>query len=133
LAYFALFICGVFAIAVLGKMADGGSRASVTSEASPKPTVICNDIQRKSASKIFATMNGPPEMSHIEESEDGNVSVTFSGMAYAQMTAQTVDAMVTAIANADACITGKARRLFFYSPSGKMIAKADEVFGITVY
>ena len=61
--------------------------------------------------------------------EDGWVVVTF-GQDYFSWTDRQTEGVVTAYANADACVTGQARSLEFRSPSGKLVARADRVRGI---
>lgn len=61
--------------------------------------------------------------------EDGWVVVTF-GQDYFSWSDRQVEGVVTAYANADACVTGQARSLEFRSPSGKLVARADRLRGI---
>ena len=69
-----------------------------------------------------------PDMSNVTE-EDGHIIVHFS-VAYGSWTPAQVEVLVTNFANADACLSGKARRIEFQSPSGRVIARADGVRGI---
>lgn len=61
--------------------------------------------------------------------EDGWIVVTF-GQDYFYWSDRQTEGVVTAYANADACVSGQARRLEFRAPSGKLVARADEVRGI---
>ena len=68
-------------------------------------------------------------MVHSVTTDAGWVIVTF-GNDYFQWTDRQTEGLVTTYANADACITGKARSLEFRSPSGKLVARADSFRGI---
>ena len=81
----------------------------------------------KAAAKNVMSLMNP--MIHSVETDAGWVIITF-GSDYFSWTDRQCEAMVTAYANADACITGKARSLEFRSPSGKLIARADSFRGI---
>jgi hypothetical protein len=61
--------------------------------------------------------------------EDGWVVVTF-GQDYFSWSDRQTEGVVTAYANADACVTGQARSLEFRAPSGKLVARADRLRGI---
>lgn len=79
------------------------------------------------AKKVLATMH--PHMVSSVSKDAGWIIVTF-GNDYFSWSDRQCEAMVTTYANADACITGKARSLEFRSPSGKLIARADSFRGI---
>jgi hypothetical protein len=93
------------------------SAASTTAQACDKAA----------ARKVLSLMNS--SMVYSVSKDAGWVIVTF-GNDYFSWTDRQCEAMVTAYANADACITGKARSLEFRSPSGKLIARADSFRGI---
>ena len=82
----------------------------------------------KAAAKKVMTLMGPP-MVHSVTSDAGWTIITF-GNDYFSWTDRQIEGMVTTYANADACLTGKARNLEFRSPSGKLIARADRLRGI---
>lgn len=82
---------------------------------------------KAAAKKVMSLMTS--SMVSSVSKDAGWVIVTF-GNDYFSWTDRQCEAMVTAYANADACITGKARSLEFRSPSGKLIARADSLRGI---
>ncbi len=82
---------------------------------------------KAAAKKVMSLMSS--SMVYSVSKDAGWVIVTF-GNDYFSWTDQQCEAIVTAYANADACITGKARSLEFRSPSGKLIARADSFRGI---
>ena len=88
------------------------------------PAQACD---KAAAKKLLETMR--PDMVQSVTSDAGWVIVTF-GNDYFSWTDRQCEGMVTAYANADACVTGKARNLEFRSPSGKLIARADSFRGI---
>jgi hypothetical protein len=61
--------------------------------------------------------------------EDGWLVVRF-GSDYATWTPNMVEGMVATVADADACLTGRARKIEFRSPTDRLIARADPVRGI---
>jgi len=83
------------------------------------------------AKAFYDTTLTHPNMARITE-EDGWVIVRF-GTDYASWTPAQLDTFIATYANVDACISGKARRMEFRSPSGKVIARADSLRGIKVY
>lgn len=87
------------------------------------PAQACD---KAAAKNVMSLMN---QMIHSVETDAGWTIITF-GSDYFSWTDRQCEAMVTAYANADACITGKARKLEFRSPSGKLIARADSLRGI---
>lgn len=82
----------------------------------------------KAAAKKVMTLMGPPMVQSVS-SDAGWTIITF-GNDYFSWTDRQTEGMVTSYANADACLTGKARSLEFRSPSGKLIARADSLRGI---
>ena len=94
-------------------------------EATEKPGI--RGCHKAGARKILADMH--PRMVASESIDAGWIIVTF-GSDYFYWTERQTEGLVTAYANADACITGKARSLEFRSPSGKLIARADSFSGI---
>jgi hypothetical protein len=60
---------------------------------------------------------------------DGWVVVQI-GSAYAEWTPERSSAWVRLYADGDACVAGRARRLEFQDPSGRVFARVDEVRGI---
>ena len=90
------------------------------------------DCDKAAARKTLSTITASPPMARIVE-EDGWVIVTFGSAFYAASTPEKREVFITAIANSDACITGKARSMEFRSPSGKLIGRADRVRGIQLY
>ena len=58
-----------------------------------------------------------------------SIEVRF-GSDYRSWTSAQREQMVTAFANADACVSGKARDIEFRSPDGRVIARADGVRGV---
>jgi hypothetical protein len=82
---------------------------------------------KAAAKKVITLMTS--SMIHSVSKDAGWVIVTF-GNDYFSWNDRQCEAMVTAYANADACITGKARSLEFRSPSGKLIARTDSFRGI---
>jgi hypothetical protein len=85
---------------------------------------------KASAKKLLASMR--PEMVSKVSTEDGWIVVVF-GKDYFSWTDRQCEGIVTTYANADACLTGKARSLEFRSPSGKLIARADSFRGIKMH
>ena len=88
------------------------------------PATACD---KAAAKKLLAKMR--PDMVRTVAVEDGWVVVTF-GPDYHVWNDSQREGMVTAYANADACVTGQARSLEFRSPTGKLVARADRVRGI---
>lgn len=82
------------------------------------------------AKKTMALMASPMVESVTKDA--GWIIVTF-GSDYFSWTDRQCEGIVTTYANADACITGKARQLEFRSPSGKLIARADSLRGIQMH
>lgn len=82
----------------------------------------------KAAAKEILSIMRPDMVAKVTE-EDGWVVVTL-GQDYFSWTERQTEGVVTAYANADACITGQARNLEFRSPSGKLVARADRLRGI---
>jgi len=78
------------------------------------------------AKKVMSLMNS---MIYSVSKDAGWTIITF-GNDYFSWTDRQCEAMITTYANADACITGKARSLEFRSPSGKLVARADSFRGI---
>lgn len=124
-----LFI--IVVVAFLGSKLDTVFRSETSNAsvgtAAKNTAPSCDQV---GARKLLAKMTDPRMASMVEEG--GWVVVRF-GTDYASWTPQTVDTIVTSFANVDACIAGKARRMEFRSPSGKVLARADEVRGIKVY
>ncbi len=89
------------------------------------------DACDKAAARNSLAKMTDPHMARIAE-EDGWVVVRF-GTDYASWTPETREVIITTFANIAACISGKARSIEFRSPSGKVIARADNVRGIKIY
>lgn len=85
------------------------------------------NCDKAGAKALMAKMQ--PDMVHSVTSDAGWTIITF-GNDYFSWTDRQCEGMVTTYANADACLTGKARNLEFRSPSGKLIARADSLRGI---
>lgn len=83
---------------------------------------------KAAAKKVLKTMTHRNMISSVSK-DAGWIIITF-GNDYFSWNDRQCEAMVSAYANADACVTGKARSLEFRSPSGKLIARADSFRGI---
>ncbi len=81
----------------------------------------------KAAAKNVMSLMNP--MIQSVETDAGWTIITF-GSDYFSWTDRQTEGIVTTYANADACLTGKARKLEFRSPSGKLVARADSFRGI---
>ena len=116
----------------LGSMCEGnsggGSRAAADITPASPSVGRCNEEQKAESQVALSRMRGSP-MLQSETIDAGWRVVTF-GQDYFSWTSQQAEAMVTAYANFDACITGAARNLEFRSPSGKLVARADRLRGI---
>jgi len=86
------------------------------------------DACDKAAAKETMTLMGPSMVNSVT-SDAGWTIITF-GNDYFSWTDRQTEGMVTTYANVDACLTGKARKLEFRSPSGKLVARADSFRGI---
>lgn len=105
------------------KNPDGAPPASKNSSL---PSVRSCD--RNSAENAMRLLRDPQMVSRVVV-EDGWVVVTF-GSDYLSWDERQKEGLVTTYANADACLSGKARRLEFRGPSGTLVARADELRGI---
>ena len=92
----------------------------------PSVNYAAPGCDKAAAKKVMQLMK---EMIQKTETDAGWIIITF-GSDYFQWTDRQTEGMVTTYANADACLTGKARKLEFRSPSGKLIARADSFRGI---
>ena len=92
--------------------------------AAAPPAVTCDPRQGQVRLEAMHAAAGV-----IVSEADGWVIIQ-RGSAYAEMTPQRADAWVRLYADGDACANGRARRLEFQTPSGRVFARADEVRGI---
>jgi protein TonB len=67
----------------------------------------------------------------VRETKTGGVAYTFSRSWWEVVEAK-LTPTIEAIANADACLEGKARRIDFYRSGGKLVGFADPVLGIKI-
>jgi hypothetical protein len=100
----------------------------------PSPASRTSDSRRPACNRVAANnvlrMVSDPAMATVSQ-QDGWVVVQF-GMDYASWSPAQTEGIITTYANADACINGKSRRLEFQSPSGRVIARVDELRGIQI-
>jgi hypothetical protein len=72
-----------------------------------------------------------PLVARVSETKNGGVSYTFHPASW-DVVANNLSGLVTSIANADACVEGRARRIDFYDPRGAHVAFADPRQGVTM-
>lgn len=118
---------GVIALAVIFWPSDRQPRRVESPPFSAPAEDRAPSCDRSAAQRVMTEMSAP-EMSRVNV-EDGWVVVRF-GSDWASWNDRQTEMMVHAFADADACLSGRPRRIEFRSPTGKLVARADEARGI---
>jgi hypothetical protein len=98
-------------------------------------TFVCTGTKRETAESVMATLLTPQAdlggaMVSATNTRTG-VVYTFNA-AWWDVVESKVGSLIHSIADADACIQGRARRIDFYGPGGRHVGSADANHGITV-
>lgn len=101
------------------------SESSGSAPAAGAPARTYTREQREAAEFV---MGNSQEFATFEDS-GSTLRVTFKPM-ISNAGAETQHELITAIANSDAVLNGRARTIYFYRTDGKKIGQADNVRGI---